>query len=117
MGSNPILSAIHINANRFLRETVLLFLLGIIAWSSNQLDSALWRGCIKHHLLSQFIEKGRCEHELRTECGSVDAGQCLAGKAPTILKPGDRAEVVADEGDPNAIRIHIDAKRSPGVFI
>ena len=35
---------------------------------------------------------------------------------PTILKPGDRAEVVADEGDPNAIRIHIDA-RSPGVFI
>lgn len=27
----------------------------------------------------------------------------------TILKPGDRAEVAADEGDPNAIRIHIDA--------
>ncbi|MGV2805575.1 hypothetical protein GNF85_18485 [Clostridium perfringens] len=27
----------------------------------------------------------------------------------TILKPGDRADVAADEGDPNAIRIHIDA--------
>lgn len=30
-------------------------------------------------------------------------------RLPIILKPGDRAEVAADEGDPNAIRIHIDA--------
>ncbi|MEK3732726.1 MULTISPECIES: hypothetical protein [Paenibacillus] len=26
----------------------------------------------------------------------------------TILKPGDRAEVAADEGNPQAVRIHID---------
>lgn len=30
-------------------------------------------------------------------------------RLPTILKPGDRAEVAPDEGDPNAIRIHIGA--------
>lgn len=45
MGSNPILSAIHIKRKPFPKGNgfFALFLLGIIAWSSLQLDSALWR--------------------------------------------------------------------------
>ncbi len=75
MGSNPILSAIHIQTQavslgeRFFYGLYAYFTRGELHGSFGSIALDAWEVCcIKQRLLSQFIEKGRCEHELRTEC-------------------------------------------------